>query len=452
MIYYDIRKELLMKFYTNKKYPTIAVYAALVIAVNVFLVLALFNIGTIIDSLKNLFTVMQPVTWGLVIAFLTNPIMEKTGSLMGKIMYKTDEQRQRRAKFIKAISVIITEIIFLGIVTGLVAIVVPELIKSIMDIFDNAGTIVGSVQNWINKLFKNYPSVEQTATNMLSDFNTDFSTIIQRIQPMLENILSGAWGIVTVVKNFLLGFIVSVYMLCCKEKLLAQIKKVIISIFKKRTCEKIMSVCSQANTVFSGFITGKIIDSIIIGLICFIGLTIMGMPYATMISVLIGVTNIIPFFGPLIGAIPSALLILLIEPNKCIIFIVFVIVLQQFDGNILGPKILGDSTGLPGFWVLISLLVFGGLFGFVGMVFAVPTTALIYSFTRSSVENRLRKKKLPVETNYYLDDVEHLYKKPPERIPLTPEQLLALDIPSIEEANEVPPEEQEYALRHVSEE
>lgn len=441
-----------MKFYANKKYPTIAVYAALVIAVNVFLVLALFNIGSIMETIKKLLDVMQPVIWGLVIAFLTNPIMKKTSAVLSKLLYRTEEQRRDRAKFVKVISVIITEIIFLGIVVGLVAIVVPELIKSVMEIFNSAGTIVGNVQNWINRLFKNYPAVEQTATNMLSDFNTDFATIIERIQPMLENILSGAWGIVTVVKNFLLGFIVSVYMLCCKDKLRAQIKKVIISVFKKRTCEKIMSACSQANTVFSGFITGKIIDSIIIGLICFIGLTVMKIPYATMISVIIGITNIIPFFGPLIGAIPSALLILLMEPSKCIIFIVFIIVLQQFDGNILGPKILGDSTGLPGFWVLISLLVFGGLFGFVGMVFAVPTTALVYSFTRSSVEGRLRKKKLPVETDYYLNDVTHLYKKSAGRVPLTPEELMALDIPSIEEANEVPPEEQEYALRQVAEE
>lgn len=441
-----------MKFYANKKYPTIAVYAALVIAVNVFLVLALFNIGSIMDAVKKILEVMQPVIWGLVIAFLTNPIMKRIIAILNKLLYKTEEQRKERSRFVKAIAVIITEILFLGIVVGLVAIVVPELIKSVMDIFNNAGSFVTNVQNWINKFFKNYPAVEQAATNMLTDFNTDFATIVERIQPMLENILTGAWGVVTVVKNFLLGFIVSVYMLCFKEKLRAQIKKVIISVFKKRTCERIMSVCSQANTVFSGFITGKIVDSIIIGLICFIGLTIMGMPYATMISVIIGVTNIIPFFGPLIGAIPSALLILLTEPNKCIIFIVFIIVLQQFDGNILGPKILGDSTGLPGFWVLISLLVFGGLFGFVGMVFAVPTTALFYSFVRSSVEDRLRKKKLPVETNYYMYDVTHLYKKPPQRVPLTAEELMALDIPSIEEANEVPPEEQEYALSHVAEE
>ncbi|MBQ8967516.1 AI-2E family transporter [Ruminococcus sp.] len=439
-----------MKFYANKKYQTIAVYAAVVIAVNVLLVLALYNFSDIMKSVENLFVVLQPVIWGLVIAFLTNPIMDKTSKLLRKL-YKDDEQRAKSSKFVKVISVIITELLFLGVVTGIVAIVVPELIKSIMEIFDNAGSIFESVQKWINKIFRNYPSIEQAATQWLSEFNADIGTIYENLKPMLENILSGAWGLVTVVKNFLLGFIVSVYMLCSKEKLLAQIKKIIISVTRKRTCARIMSVCSQANTVFSGFITGKIIDSFIIGLICFIGLTIMGMPYATMISVLVGVTNIIPFFGPLIGAIPSALLILLIEPNKFFIFIVFIIVLQQFDGNILGPKILGDSTGLPGFWVLISLLLFGGVFGFVGMVLAVPTSALIYSFIRSSVEDKLRRKKLPVATEYYMDDVAHLYKKPPERTPLTAEQLMELDIPSIDEVNEVPFHEQEEAIADIKE-
>ncbi|MBP5269171.1 MAG: AI-2E family transporter [Ruminococcus sp.] len=434
-----------MKIYANKKYQTIAVYAAIVIAVNVLLVLALNNISDILDSIYHLFDVLQPVTWGLIIAFLTNPVMVRTSRLMEKL-YKTEEQRQKASGFIKIISVIITELLFVGIVTGIVAIVVPELIKSVIEIFDNSGSIAESIQKWINKVFRNYPALEKAATNWLSDFNTDVGTIYDKLKPMLENILSGAWEIVTVVKNFLLGLIVSVYMLCSKEKLLAQFKKIIIAVTKKRTCEKVMAGFEQANSVFSGFITGKIIDSIIIGLICFIGLTIMSMPYATMISVMIGVTNIIPFFGPLIGAVPTGLLILLIEPKKCIIFVVFVVVLQQFDGNILGPKILGDSTGLPGFWVLMSLILFGGIFGFGGMILAVPTTALLYSFIRGSVEEKLRNKKLPTSTDYYMKDVQHLYKKPPERTPLTAEELLALDIPSIDEVNEVSSEEQDEVI------
>ena len=189
-----------------------------------------------------------------------------------------------------------------------------------------------------------------------------------------------------------------------------------------------MRVCTETNKVFAGFLSGKIIDSAIIGVLCFIGLTIMNMPYNIMISVLVGVTNIIPFFGPIIGAIPSTALMLFIDPKKAIILLIFIVILQQFDGNILGPKILGDSTGLPGFWVLVSLFFFGNLFGFIGMVIAVPTFALLYTFTRESVVQRLRKKKLPVDTDYYMEDVEHLYKKNEKRIPLTPEQLDAMSL------------------------
>lgn len=428
-----------MKLYTNRRYATIAFYAAVVIAINVLLVLALFNLPDILEIAGNIITVLNPVIWGLVIAFLINPIMVKIEKASGRIFSKSD--KPQKGKLMRACSVTISSIIFLGIVFGLISVVVPELINSVIDIFNNAANIVANVQSWINKVFRNYPEIEKQATRLLSDFSTNFGAVIEKIQPMLENILSGAWGVVTLVKNFLLGFIVSVYMLCSKEKLLAQIKKMIISITRKRTCERIMNVCSEANKIFSGFISGKIVDSIIIGMLCFIGMTIMEMPYNIMISVLIGVTNIIPFFGPFIGAIPSAILILLIEPKKVLFFLIFIFILQQFDGNILGPKILGDSTGLPGFWVLISLLVFGGMFGFMGMVLAVPAFALIYSFTRSFVESRLHKKKLPVSTSYYMNDVAHLYRKADRKDPLTPEQLESFEIPSAEEVNEADDEE-----------
>lgn len=422
-----------MKLYTNKRYNTIAVYAILVLAINVFIVVAIFKLPSILNILSNIITVFMPIIWGLVIAFLINPIMVNFEKLFAKM-----KKASHKKKILRATSVTLSSIIFLGIVTGIIAVIVPEFIKSITDIISNFSTFVDTVQRWTSRMLKNYPDVQKFLTEKLVEFGTDLT----KLQPMLENILSGAWGVVTLVKNFLLGFIVSIYLLFSKETLIAQTKKITFATFKKPTAEKIMRFGSEANKVFSGFLNGKIIDSLIIGMLCFIGLTIIGMPYNVLISVIVGVTNIIPFFGPFIGAIPSAVLMLVVEPKMVIWLLLFIFILQQFDGNVLGPKILGGSTGLPAIWVMISLLIGGGLFGFVGMILAVPAFALIYSVTRESVEMKLKKKKMPVSTQYYIENSDKLYApKKTRKIPLTPEELENIVIPSAEEVNEASFEE-----------
>ncbi len=420
-----------MKIVPNKKYNTVALYAALVIAANVLLIVAILKFDAIASVFGTLMRVLSPVIWGLIIAFLMNPIMVNTEKLFKK------KKEGSSGKLMRAFSVTIASLVFLGIVVGLLVIVVPELVESIKNLFNNMGDLRNKLENWIKNTFSNYPSLVDTATEKIDAFTKDASVIFEKIQPMMDDLVSGAWDVLSFIKDFVLGFIVSIYMLCNKETLLAQIKKTIVSITKKSTCAKIMNVSSQANKVFSGFITGKIIDSIIIGLLCFIGLTLMGMPYNIMIAVIVGVTNIIPFFGPIIGAVPSTLLMLIVDPKKAILLFIFILILQQFDGNILGPKILGDSTGLPGFWVLVSLIICGGLFGFAGMVLAVPMFALLYSFTRSWVENKLKRKKLPVTTEYYKQDIEHLYAKPEKKKPLTVEELEKIVIPSADEVNEI---------------
>ncbi len=163
----------------------------------------------------------------------------------------------------------------------------------------------------------------------------------------------------------------------------------------------ILHLTTKSNEIFGGFIIGKIIDSAIIGVLCFFGLSILDMPYVMLVSVIVGVTNVIPFFGPYIGAVPSAILILLSDPMKGLYFIIFILVLQQFDGNILGPKILGNSTGLSAFWVIVAILLGGGLFGFVGMVMGVPTFAVLYYIAEMILDNRLKRKSLPIDTGYY---------------------------------------------------
>ena len=422
-----------MKIRGNRKYTTIAVYAACVIAVNVLLIIGFMKINVLTSAVSSIIAALSSVLWGFVIAFLMNPLMVNFEKLVRKHIYK----KEGGQTVLRTISITVSAIIFLGVIALLIWIVVPEVLNSVKELFGNWGEITEKLQRWAHKLFKGYPKAERFITEKVKELTSDFSSLYDKLEPMIEDILSGAMGVVTFIKDFVIGFFVSIYLLFGKEKFLAQLKKLVISVTKKTTCERIMSFASKTNRVFSGFLVGKIIDSTIIGCICFVCLTLMNMPYNIMISVIIGVTNIIPFFGPIIGAVPSTLFMLLVSPKRAVILLIFIIILQQFDGNILGPKILGDSTGLPGFWVLVSILFFGGLWGFPGMVIAVPTFALIYSFTREFVEGRLKKKKLPTATEYYMADIEHLYKKPDKRKPLTAEELEKIVIPSNDEVNEV---------------
>lgn len=416
-----------MKLYTNKKYNTIALYAIIVIAVNVLLVMAVFKFNAILKILGKILDVMMPIIWGLAIAFLMNPLVVTTERIYKKVF-----KNPKRPKIMRAISVTVASLIFLGIVAGIIAVIVPEFANSFNEIVDNFSNLIDKAQDGLNKMLKNYPKAQEFITKKLNEFGSDLT----KMQPMIDNILSGAMGFVNIIYNFALGFIVSIYLLFSKETHLAQTKKIIFANFKRPTAEKILHFGNDANLVFSGFISGKIIDSIIIGIICFIGLTIIGMPYNVLISVIVGATNVIPFFGPFIGAIPSAILMFLVEPKMVIWLLIFIFMLQQFDGNILGPKILGGSTGLPAIWVMISLFIGGGLFGFVGMLLAVPTFALIYKTVKENVNDKLKKRKMPTSTQYYIDNAGKLISPRVKKTPLTAEELEALVIPTCDEVNE----------------
>ena len=432
-----------MKLYTNKKYNTIALYAILVIAINVFIVLAVFKLNAILNILSKIMSVLMPIFWGLAIAFLMNPIMVTTEKV-----YIRYVRKPKRPTVLRAVSVIVSSAVFLGIIAGVIAVVIPELINSFNEIINNFSTFVNKGERWLDKLLKNYPKAKDFTMDKLLEFGTDLT----KVQPMLENILNGAWSFVNVLYDFVLGFIVSIYLLLSKEKLIAQTKKIILANFRRSNAEKILRFGSEANQIFSGFFTGKIIDSIIIGFLCFVGLTIFNMPYNLLIAVIVGFTNIIPFFGPFIGAVPSAFLMLIVEPRKVIWLLLFIFLLQQFDGNVLGPKILGDSTGLPAIWVMISIFISGGLFGFVGMLLGVPVFALIYRVVRDSVETKLKRKKMPTDTRYYIENDKKLLTPSERKKPLTLEELEALDIPAADEINEAVDNEPEIFPANEAEE
>ncbi len=229
------------------------------------------------------------------------------------------------------------------------------------------------------------------------------NSIIPKLGDLSIKVKDGAIDFVIALKDFIIGFIVAIYLLISKETFIAQTRKVMYAIFPKNVGKSILRVSARINSTLSGFLSGKLVDSFIIGTICFIVMRIFSWDFAVLISVIIGVTNIIPFFGPFFGAIPSALLLLMAAPKQVIPFVIFIIILQQVDGNIIGPKILGDSTGLSPFWVMFAIFVGGGLFGFAGMLLGVPIFAVVYELFREFVEYLLKKKKLSHRTSDYND-------------------------------------------------
>jgi predicted PurR-regulated permease PerM len=290
-------------------------------------------------------------------------------------------------------------------------------------IINSLETYSSNIMNWINRVLVKHPDIAQQAEKSFQAISDSFlSWVDEKLTPdaeamlnslgnlgdVIADVVSGVKVIIRFAKDFFIGLFISAYLLASKRRLIAQSKKLTYSVFGKHNGNLILRECRFIQTVFGGFVRGKLLDSLIIGIICFVGCSIFRFPYPVVVSVIVGVTNIIPFFGPVVGAIPSAFLILLVSPLKSLYFILFVFALQQFDGNVLGPKILGNKTGLTSFWVLFSILVFGGLFGFVGMVIGVPVFAVIYSIISTLVNHRLSKIDLSLQTADYelLDQVE----------------------------------------------
>ena len=292
-------------------------------------------------------------------------------------------------------------------------IVIPQIIISIQSIIFQFPVYVNNLSSFILNLLDKNPELESTFDSLFENYSTEVYNYLQNnVLPQVNEILKTlSNGVIRVVKgtfNLIIGIIISFYLMSSKELFAGQTKKIIYALFELKTANKVISGTRYAHSTFIGFFGGKIIDSIIIGLFTFVVLYIFKIPYAVLISVIVGVTNIIPFFGPYIGAIPSALLILMVNPIKALYFVIIILVIQQIDGNIIGPKILGDSTGLSSFWVIFAITLFGGLFGVIGMVIGVPTFAVIYAFVKYKINRRLRHKDLPEETSPYLN-VGHIH-------------------------------------------
>ncbi|MBP3210188.1 MAG: AI-2E family transporter [Oscillospiraceae bacterium] len=390
-------------FRWDKKYLYWGITAFLVISASVLFYMLLHHLPEISSTWNKIMTILAPFVWGLVIAYLLLPLTRALEKLFSSPKMKRAHIKGRFARFA---AIIVSEIVLLIILTAFVLLILPQLYSSIETIVVNSPAYYAKVTDWLELRLEDHPEVEQYVSQALETLSNQLMDIVNnRLLPSMGSVLSslttGVFAALKGVYNLIVGIIVSIYLLANREIAKAGFRKVLYSVFSIETAEKIRAGLVFTDKTFMGFLSGKLLDSAIIGLICYIVCAILKMPYTLLVSVIIGLTNIIPFFGPLIGAVPSAFIILLVDPLKCLIFVVFIVVLQQIDGNIIGPKILGSTVGINGFWVMFSIILGGGLFSFAGMILGVPVFVVLYTALSALVDKQLRRNDLPQDFDTY---------------------------------------------------
>ena len=372
----------------NKKnyiYWMFAIFGA--IALNVALFFLIFRFKEFGGVIGKIMAILKPMIYGAAIAYLLKPVCNT-------YEHKLNERLPSKLKKMsKALAITGSMLTMCIIVYLLLIIIIPQVVNSVTSLINTLPDKLNYAASWLEETLKEDTVVANYITEnyiMLKDkaiewMSNELIPNMQNIQNILAGVSIQIWNSVMFLKNLLIGLIIAVYLLASRKKFAVQGKMVLYSIVKTKWADKILTELKYADNTFVGFINGKILDSAIIGVICYVCCLIFKFPNAMLVSVIVGVTNIVPFFGPFIGAIPSALLIFIESPLKSLWFLIFIVALQQVDGNIIGPKILGNSTGLSSFWVLFSILVFGGLWGFVGMVIGVPLFAVIYDIAKKLV-------------------------------------------------------------------
>ena len=404
-----------MKENKFEKYICWGITAVLVVASAILMVFLLLELDTVLRFIDTLIAILAPIIIGAVLAFLVAPIYNLVRRYTNMLAERISKKSAKISWLGKTLGTVVSVLFVLAVVVSLCYLIIPQMYSSIVGIVENMSVYIQNLSDWLKDVFENNPELEsevlavyQEVVSRLQNWasanlipNLENLDGLQNLEKIVGGVSSGVMGIVNLAKNLLIGLIVMIYLLNIKETLAAQGKRMVYAFLPLRAANETVEEFRYIHRVFSGFIIGKIIDSLIIGILCFVLMKIMKLPFELLISVIVGVTNIIPFFGPFIGAIPSSILVFLISPKQCLYFVILILILQQFDGNILGPKILGNSTGLPSFWVLFSILLFGGLFGFVGMIIAVPMTAVIFDLFAKLQYHRLRKKNLSPDSREY---------------------------------------------------
>ncbi len=383
----------------------------------------IFENKDMMTSLGKIANSLSGIIFGLVMAYVLIPLLEgieekilipiyrKRGIKVS--IYGSEDKKKR--KQIRTISVVLTMGIFILIVYGLFRIIIPQLISSIREIVYNLPVYIKNIDEYSNLLLENNPDLQRIIDSQLDAYYANLSSFLsKKLMPLLPNVNTivkvaskSFFSVLGVFIDIIVGFIVAIYVLNAKERFATMGKKMAYAFLKEEYANELIGGFRFVNNTFAGFVGGKLIDSLIIGIICYFGCRILGISYPVLISVIVGVTNIIPFFGPYIGGAAGALLLVLIDPIKALVFLIFVIVLQQFDGNILGPLILGNSTGLSSFWVIFAITLFGGLWGIIGLFVGVPVFAVFYALVARITNMYLTKRNLSTETTDY-DDLAYI--------------------------------------------
>lgn len=392
-----------------KRYLKIGITGAAILASGILCAFVLFKMPVIISVLKGITEILKPFLYGVVFAYLLAPLCNKIEEKLFQIFPKAKTKARR---FICFISIVISLCVAIAVIWLIIMMIIPQVWDSVMKIIQMVPQKLTVVNNWIEHMLENQPELQAYFEEFSSQAESHINSLlnvdtIQKVQSIINSLSVQLFGVLGVVKNIFLGLLISAYLLGSRKLFGAQAGLILHGVFSDKWAKIIEEEIRYTDKMFNGFLVGKIIDSAIIGLLCFAGTSIMGFEAPAFISVIIGITNIIPFFGPFIGAIPCGLLLLLENPMHCLYFIIFIFVLQQLDGNVIGPKILGNTTGVSSFWVLFAILLFGGMWGVVGMVIGVPLFAVIYDIIRKLVYRGLRKHK----RESMITDYEEKYHK-----------------------------------------
>lgn len=384
-----------------KKYLFIFFWVVIAIVVAVYII---FNGNSLVQKIYGFLSILEPIVFGLIFAYLLNPSVKFFERMLFDPLTINMKNRKKADGLSRGLSIALSVLVFLLFITILLNMVIPELYNTVLNLVNIVPKQTANLTSWINDFLLTDDSISQYIKSVINQFNDFLPKWIQTdLLTTISSLTVGVIGALQTVLNIFIGLAVSIYVLISKERFTGQAKKIIYSVLNPQKANTFLRTARKSNEIFINFFCGKLVEAIIMGVLCFIGCWILQLPYAMLVGVIIGVTNIIPFFGPYIGGIPSIFLMLLDDPIKGLVFTIFLFCLVQLDGNLIGPKVLGDSTGLSAFWIIFSILIGGGLFGFPGLLFGVPTFAVIYYIVGQIVRDRLHKKNLPVPYDDYVE-------------------------------------------------